>query len=214
LFFAFSIVFSGVDPKAFGYVPHGVMWPIESEWWLLPFRWISSFLYGAVPLVARVLTHVLQLGALGLMMPCCACICKCCKRQIGWLTKLSYIFFPLGLGINMLVEPAVDFCEFRGVFYCRPIKWLFLPREVQSVEYLLAALNIGPIYLGAYCLYLIIIFVEWFFVLDIFGVLVKYGVLFFRKALQAPSWYIVARKSHIRSSIAFTSQLRRPHRSS
>lgn len=205
---AISVTFTGVDPGAFGYVAHGVMWPIEPAWWKLPFRWMHTFFYATVPLIARVLTFVLHLGSLGLMMPCCACVCKCCKRQIGWLTKLSYIFFPLGLGINMLVVPAVDYCEFRSALYCRPVKWLFLPREVQSVEYILAVLNIGPAYLGAYCMYMFIVFIEWFFVLDIFGTLATWVVAFFEKAFEAPSWYIVARKSHIRSSIAFISRMK------
>ena len=204
----FSLEFGGdINPPSYGYVDHGLLWPIEPDWWLLPFRWMHSFFYGWVPLIARTLTFVLRLGALGFLMPCCACVCKCCKRQIGWLTKLSYIFFPLGLGINMLVVPAVDYCEFRSAFYCRPVKWMFLPREVQTIEYLMAAANFAPCYLGAYCVYLVIIAIEWFFMLDILGVIAKYAVLFLRKALQAPSWYIVARKSHVRASEVQTSRL-------
>jgi hypothetical protein len=192
----FSIRFDNIDPTKFGYVVHGVMWPFEWEWWRLPFRWMSSLWNGWAPFLARVLVYNLHLGSLGIIMPCCACVCKCCKRQIGWLTKLSYIAMPLGLGIGLLVEPVVDHCEFRSIFYCTPVQHFLLPRDVQSVEYILAALNFGPCIMGAYCLYLLLQYIYIFFTIDFLGLIASYVIVFFEAAFRAPSWYIVARKSH------------------
>lgn len=192
----FSIQFNDINPRDFGYVDHGVSWPFELEWWRIPGRWLSSLWNGWAPFLARVLVYNLHLGSLGVIMPCCACVCKCCKRQIGWLTKLAYIALPLGLGVGLLVEPIVDHCEFRGVFYCTPVKHFLLPRDVQSVEYILALLNFGPCVMGAYTLYLLLQYIYLFFTVDLIGLVAEYALAFLSAVFAAPSWYIVARKSH------------------
>lgn len=192
----FSIVFKGIDPTVFGYVVNGIVWPIESDWWLLPFRWIRSFVYGFLPFLFRVLVYNLHLGSLGIIMPCCSCICKCCKRQIGWSTKLSYIGVPLGIGLGLLVDPTVDYCEFRSSFFCRPVKHFLLPRNVQSVEYVLALFNLPASFLGAYCLYLLIVLIQAFLMTKLIAYVLKFLWIVVKEAFRAPSMYIVARKSH------------------